>query len=63
MSNPYSSTIQAMIDTLVDLDGQITDALQGMNDMQSEILQLKSENERLKNAALRGVMNGKTNPT
>lgn len=62
MSNPYSSTIQAMIDTLLDLDGQITDALQGMNDMQSEILQLKSENERLKNAALRGVMNGTTNP-
>lgn len=58
MSNPYSSTIQAMIDTLLDLDGQITDALQGMNDMQSEILQLKSENERLTNVALRGVMNG-----
>lgn len=57
MSNPYSSTIQAMIDTLLDLDGQITDALQGMNDMQSEILQLKSENERLTSAALRGVMN------
>lgn len=62
MSNPYSSTIQAMIDTLLDLDGQITDALAEMSDMQSYILELTDENERMKNAALRGVMNGTTNP-
>lgn len=48
MSNPYTSTIQAMIDTLLDLDVQITDALEGMHDMQSEILQLKAELEHVK---------------
>ena len=48
MTNPFTSTIQAMIDTLLDLDGQITDALEGMNDMQSEILQLKTELEHVK---------------
>ena len=48
MTNPFTSTIQAMIDTLLDLDVQITDALEGMQDMQSEILQLKAELEHVK---------------
>lgn len=48
MSNPYSTTIQAMIDTLLDLDDQITYALYGMNEMQSEILQLKNELANIK---------------
>lgn len=47
MSNPYSSTIQAMIDTLLDLDNQITHALYGMNEMQSEILSIEEENQQL----------------
>lgn len=46
--NPYSSTIEALIDTLRQLDEDISDALAEMQSLHEEVLRLSDENARIK---------------
>lgn len=46
--NPYSSTIEALIDTLRQLDEDISDALAEMHVLHEEVLILTDENARIK---------------